>query len=296
MDNVRTLTASEIEQYHTQGYIVAPEFIDPDVLARAQNAIPADHPHAATYFENPDAYPIYRKTQFTLKKFPFGDFDLNRVVVDDALLQAARTLLQTPEIRLTKGEFWAKYAGAINYDQGFHRDFFNHTLVVPRTDHLYKELTTFVYLNDVTEEGGATGVLPRSLTDDISFGSGNLPDKPSFDPSKEEIRATGPAGSVLFYSYDVFHRGRDITGKDLARFAILADYRRADAPWITRQGWPDSGNDPQMRKFVQQVTAEQRCLLDIPPPGHKYWNEQTIADFGKRYREIDLSPYWNALP
>ncbi len=294
MNNLRTLTPAEIEQYHHQGYIVVPEFIDPDVLAGAQRAIPTDHPDPTSYFANPDDYPIYRKTQFSLKKFPFGDFDLNRVVVDDALLTAARTLLKTEDIRFTKGEFWAKYAGAVDYDQGFHRDFYNHTLVVPRSDHRYKELTTFDYLNDVTEEGGATGLLPRSLTDDISFGSGELPDDLSFDPDVEEIRACGPAGSVLFYSYDVFHRGRNITGENLARFAILADYRRTDAPWIARQGWPDSGNDPRMREFVQRITAEQRCLLDIPPPGHEYWNDQTIEDFGRRYRKIDLSPYWNA--
>jgi hypothetical protein len=37
-----------------------------------------------------------------------------------------------PRLSLYKVELWAKYSGAANYDQPLHRDFGNHTLVVPR--------------------------------------------------------------------------------------------------------------------------------------------------------------------
>lgn len=292
---MKTLTADQIAQYHELGYLVVPEFVDAGAIRAAQKDIGSDHPIAADYFANPDEYPRYGKTQLTLRKFPFAAFSINRLVADEAMLAAARALLETEDIRLTKGEFWAKYAGAIDYDQGFHRDFGNHTLVVPRRDHRYKELTTFIYLHDVDETSGPTAVLPRTLTDVVPFGSSRLPESLTFDPGEEEALATGPAGTVLFYSYDVFHRGTNITGDEQARFMVLADYRRADAPWIARQGWPEYGGSREMNEFMTRVSPEARSLLDVPPPGHEYWNEQTVTDLGVRYPKMDVSPYRDAL-
>ena len=212
------------------------------------------------------------------------------------MLEAVRQLIEHDDIRFSKGEFWAKYSGAINYDQGFHRDFGNHTLLVPRTDHRYKECTTFIFLSDVDAGSGPTALLPRTLTDDISFGMNRLPEDLAFIPSEDEILATGPAGTVLFYSYDVFHRGTDIRTPGQARFMVLGDYHHPDAPWIDRQGWADLGGHPHMHEFMTRATPEQRCCFNLPPPGHEYWNEQTLNDMAVRYKGIDVSAYWDAYP
>jgi hypothetical protein len=290
---VGSLTDDHVAQYHREGYALIPDFLDPDTLAAAQAAVSANHPTGEQYFADPGAYPKYAQTQFSLSKFPFGEYDTNRLAIYEPMLAAARRVLGTDDIRLTKGELWAKYAGAIDYTQSLHRDFANHTLVVPRADHRYKELTTFLFLSDVGVDDGPTALLPRTFSDDIPLGINRLATPESW--AEKEVLATGPAGSLLLYSYDVFHRGTNLIGEQAARFMILLDYRRADAPWIARQGWPDHGNHPRMIEFIERITAQQRCLFDIPAPGHEYWNEQTIGDMQRRYRGANLADYWNAL-
>lgn len=289
------ISKTHLEQYHEEGFVVVPDFLDAETLAEAQSGISADHPSPEDYFAEPGSWPAYNKTQFTLLKFPFGDWRVNRLAFyPDMLDAAARALDADPwDVRFTKGELWAKYSGAINYEQEFHRDFGNHTLVVPRADHRYKELTTFIFLSDVGEENGPTAVLPRHLTDHIPLGSRRLPDEPTW--RKHQKLATGPAGSLLMYSYDVFHRGTNLVGEGQSRFMVLLDYRRADAPWITRQGWADAGNHPRMAEAITRISPRDRGLFDIPAPGHEYWNEQTIADMQLRYEGIDMQPYWDAL-
>lgn len=290
------ITDGDLAQYHSEGFVVIPGFLDAGTLAEARAGLHKDHPTPEDYFSSPDDWPVYGKTQFTLLKFPFGDWRVNRLAFYPDMIDAAARALGTDikGVRFTKGELWAKYAGAIDYNQGFHRDFGNHTLVVPRADHRYKELTTFVFLSDVTEENGPTAVIPRRLTDDIAFGKSQLPEGVNWH--EHEVRATGPAGSLLMYSYDVFHRGTNLTGERESRFMALLDYRRADAPWIARQGWPDSGNHPKMREVITHISAGDRCLFDIPAPGHEYWNGQTIADMALRYPGIDMAPYIDAAP
>jgi hypothetical protein len=289
------ITAEHLEQYHNEGFVVIPGFLDADKLAEAQAGIGADHPTPEDYFADPTQWPIYNTTQFTLLKFPFGDWRVNRLAFDpDMLDAAARALDADPwDVRFTKGELWAKYSGAIDYDQQFHRDFGNHTLVVPRADHRYKELTTFVFLSDVDETDGPTAVLPRYLTDQIPLGSRRLPNEATW--RQHQKLATGPAGSLLMYSYDVFHRGTNLLGEGRSRFMVLLDYRHVNAPWIARQGWPDVGNHPRMAEAITRITPRDRCLFDIPPPGHEFWNEQTIADMMLRYEGIDMQPYRDAL-
>jgi len=285
------LSEDEVRQYHQQGFLLLPAWLDKDLLAPAQANLAADHPSADAYFKDPAQYPLYSQTQFSLKRFPFSSIEVNRLLVADRILSAAKQLIGSEDIRLNKGELWAKYAGAIDYDQAFHRDFGNHTLLVPRRDQLYKELSIFILLSDVDEQSGPTAVLPRTLTDPIPFAEMQLPENRSFVPEQEEFLAVGPAGTVLFYSYDVFHRATQMTGYGKARMMVLGDYRCAEAAWISRQGWPEAGHQPSMIEFLSSVTPQQRALFDIPLPGHHYWNEQTLTDMASRYPGMDLAPY-----
>ena len=50
-----------------------------------------------------------------------------------------------------------------------------------------------------------------------------------------------------------------------------------------------------MHEFLTRVSPEVRCLFDIPPPGHEYWNDQTVRDMGIRYPDMDLTPYLEAI-
>lgn len=265
-------------------------FVDAKILAAAQAQLHLHYPTPAIYHKNPNAYPEFSASQFAgLVNFPWASFDLNRIVVSDDMLELAEQILETGDIRITKGELWAKYQGAINYDQMFHRDFGNHTLVVPREDHRWKELTTFIYLSDVTKGNGATALIPRQHTDHIPLGSRYLEDENEFEDHVIFIEA--PAGSLVLYSYDVFHRGVQIDTPGGYRFMMLADYARRDAPWIDRHAWPHHGGRKEMQEFIEGINVKQRNLFDIPPPGHPYWNTQTLKDMQIRYPGMDLTPY-----
>lgn len=284
------LNDEQLAQYHDQGFLALPGFISGEVLTAAKAALSIHYPAPEEYFAQPDRFESLSKSQFAgLVNFPFGSFDLNRLLVTDATLSVARQLLGDDDIRLAKGELWAKYQGAINYDQDFHRDFGNHTLVVPRADHRWKELTTFLYLSDVSRETGATAIIPRQLTDKISLGEDRLPKE---HPARQEaVPVEGEAGTLVLYSYDVFHRGVEMTRPGSSRFMVLADYSRRDAPWIDRHAWPHHGLNPNMIDFIERITPDQRSLMDFPPVGHAYWNEQTLTDIQVRYPNMDVSPY-----
>ena len=101
--------------------------------------------------------PATPPSQFAgVEEFPYRSWDLNRLAVHPDLVDAAERYLETTDLHLYKVELWAKYAGAVNYDQPLHRDYGSHSLVVPRPESRYQQLTTFVYLSDVTEEDGPT--------------------------------------------------------------------------------------------------------------------------------------------
>ncbi len=35
----------------------------------------------------------------------------------------------------------------------------------------------------------------------------------------------------------------------------------------------------------------ERDLFGFPPPGHEYWNDQTLADGQAPYPGLDMTPY-----
>lgn len=288
------LSGAQVEQYHSMGFLTIPDFLPADLLAAAQAALGCHYPTPDEYFADPVAHERLAKSQFAgLVTFPFGDYALNRLAVAPDLVSIARQLLETDDIRLTKGELWAKYQGAINYDQDFHRDFGNHTLVVPRTDQRWKELTTYIYLSDVAVGAGATAIIPREYTDSISFGENRLPQD---NPARAHAQyVEGRAGTLVLYSYDVFHRGVEMTTPGSSRFMVLADFARRDAPWIDRHAWPHHGLNRNMIEFIERITPDQRNLMDFPPVGHAYWNAQTLADIQVRYPNMDVSAYADAL-
>jgi ectoine hydroxylase-related dioxygenase (phytanoyl-CoA dioxygenase family) len=227
-----------------------------------------------------------------LINFPWASPELNRLVAHPRILAIVRQILGVDDIRLYKGELWAKYAGNADYDQHHHRDFGNHTLVVPSVKRRWMQVTTFTYLCDVDETNGATAAVPKRFSAHIPLGQrrtepGELRDR--------EVLACGRAGSTLVYSTEVFHRGTSLTSPTASRFTVLADYKAADASWTNKHAFGHLGQRPEMIEFVTNVDPDTRTLLDIPAPGHPYWTEQTIADMEVRYPGIDMTPYEKAL-
>jgi ectoine hydroxylase-related dioxygenase (phytanoyl-CoA dioxygenase family) len=287
MDGV--LTEQQLETFNTDGFVLVPDVIDAAELAVLRTGVWETFPTPEDYFAEPETYAHLTDNPFAgLANFPWASPELNRLVAHPGIVSIVRQILGLDDIRLYKGELWGKYSGNTDYDQHHHRDFGNHTLVVPSVERRWMQVTTFIYLCDVDEFNGATTAVPKRFTADIPLGQrlvepGELRDL--------EVLATGKAGTVLVYSTEIFHRGTSMTGTDVSRFTVLADYRAADATWTSKQAFGNQGNRPEMIEFVTNVDVDTRTLLDIPAPGHPYWTDQTIADMTIRYPGIDMTPY-----
>jgi ectoine hydroxylase-related dioxygenase (phytanoyl-CoA dioxygenase family) len=282
-----------VEEFFDQGFTLVPGFLGADELAAAQAALWRIYPRPGQFFADPGAYPSLREGPFAgLHNIPFSQYDLNRLALHDDLADVARRILGNDDVRLYKAEVWAKYAGDVDYEQHLHRDYGNHMLVVPRADGYGRQLNTHIYLCDVNEANGATAIVPVEHARHIRLGLRRL--APGV-LAEHERRLCGPAGSLVLYSADVFHRGTGLREADATRFTMLCDYKRGDTPWVSKHAFGHHGNRAEMEELVIRSTPAQRTLLDIPPPGHEYWDSQTLDDMELRYPGIDTLPYRQLL-
>jgi hypothetical protein len=189
----------------------------------------------------------------------------------------------------------AKYSqGAPDDEQLLHVDYGNHTLVVPRTDIGYQHLELFIYLGDVTPEKAATRMVSRRLTADIPVERTYLNPTEYDHVYRSEVPASGPAGSVLAYRPDVYHRGVRMTAPGAARFMLHVSYKPVDTDWLGSQAWPGAAEGLAWHRFMQQANVRQLTMLGFPEPGHRYWNEETLRGVARRYPLLDLTPWRQA--
>ena len=283
------LTEEQLETFDADGFVLVPDVLTADEVDVMCKGVWENFPSPEDYFAEPETFAHLTDNPFAgLVNFPWVSPELNRLVAQPRILSIVRQILGVDDIRLYKGELWGKYSGNTDYDQQHHRDFGNHTLVVPSVERRWMQVTTFIYLCDIDAINGATAAVPKQHTSDIPLGQrgvepGELRDR--------EVLACGKAGTMLVYSTEVFHRGTSMTGTNASRFTVLCDYRAADATWTSKQAFGNQGNRPEMIEFVTNVDVATRALLDIPAPGHPYWTHQTIADMEVRYPGIDMGPY-----
>ena len=236
--------------------------------------------------------PATRGAEFAgVEEFPYRSWDLNRLAVHTDLVEAAERYLETAELHLYKVELWAKYAGAVNYDQPLHRDYGSHSLVVPRPEPRYQQLTTFIFLSDVTEADGPTRIVPYEDGKDVAYTPLYLPFGSLADA---EVPCTGPAGTLLVYRTDILHRGSEMTGPGRSRFSILADFQVRGTTWGGKMAWPKQSPE-RWSRFLPRCTVRQRDLFGFPRPGDRYWSEETLRGVAARYPGIDLGPYRDAV-
>jgi hypothetical protein len=108
---------------------------------------------------------------------------------------------------------------------------------------------------------------------------------------EREVSAAGPAGTVVAYSTDTFHRGTQLTAPRSARFSAHVSYRHAANQWTSRHSWGDQSFTPGWAPFAEQASARQLQLFGFPPPGHPYWTNETLAGMATRYPRFDLTPW-----
>jgi hypothetical protein len=279
---------ASLDEVRERGFTLIEGFLSADELEAARQALWLHFPTPEQYVADPAAHRRYAGDQFAgVEEFPYRSWDLNRLAFHPDLVDAAERYLGTTDLHLYKVELWAKYGGAADYDQPLHRDYGSHSLVVPRPDTRYQQLTTFIFLSDVTEADGPTHIVPYDDGRDVPLTPlylefGALSDK--------EVAVVGPAGSLLVYRTDILHRGANLRGTASSRFSILADYQVRGTTWGGKMAWPKQ-SPQRWAKLIPQCTVRERDLFGFPRPGHDYWNDQTRADVAMRYPGIDMEPY-----
>jgi hypothetical protein len=154
-------------------------------------------------------------------------------------------------------------------------------------DGSYQQLTTFIYLSDVTEADGPTRLVPLAEGKGVPFSPLYL----NFGAMADvEVAATGPAGTLLIYRSDILHRGSNITGERRARYSLLADYQARGTTWAGKMSWPKQAPD-RWAKLMPQASVRERDLFGFPRPGDPYWTDQTVGDVALRYPGMDMTPY-----
>ena len=279
---------ASLDEVRENGFALVEGFLAPDELRSAQQALWRHFPTPDEYFADPARRSEYAGDQFAgVEEFPYRSWDLNHLAFHRDLVEAAERYLRTTDLHLYKIELWAKYAGAVDYNQPLHRDYGSHSLVVPRRDNAYQQLTTFIFLSDVSEEDGPTRIVPYPQGKDVAF----TPLYIEFGAlSDHEVPAVGPAGTLLLYRTDILHRGSNLTGAKSSRFSILADFQVRGTTWGGKMAWPKQ-SPHRWAKLIPRCTVRERDLFGFPRPGHDYWNEQTLADTALRYPGLDLEPY-----
>ena len=280
---------SSLEQLRERGFAVVEGFLDHDELTAAQHALWAEFPRPADYAADPSRYERFTRSQFAgLKVGPWRSWDLNRLAFHPDLVDLAARFLGSADLHLYKTELWAKYAGAVDYDQPHHRDFGNHTLVVPDRSRPATQMTSFILLSDVTADDGPTMVVPFEDGKAIPY----WPSKQAMGELVDvEVAVTGPAGSLFVYRTDILHRGSQIRRAEAARFVLLADYEVWGTRWTGKSAWPNHALDRAWVEMMERATPAERCLFGFPAPGDPYWNAQTVADVGSRYPRMDMAAY-----
>jgi ectoine hydroxylase-related dioxygenase (phytanoyl-CoA dioxygenase family) len=279
--------------FSEHGYVVLRSYLSAAELAPAQAELgmlfpTGDEYHAGT---DPDRNAQFAPNAFAgIQQFPYESVEWSLLGLSPSIVSLAEAVLGTNRIRLYEAHNWAKYAGATEYEQALHRDYGNHTPVVPTSDRDLAEVEMFVYIHDVPIDCGPTYVVSQQHTRHLP----QWPPRATRDAAPElydhEVAADGPAGTVLAYRMDTMHRGSAITNPRGSRFVLKASYRTVSDIWIDKLGLSERLGE-HWHRFVNRASARQLELAGFPPPRHPYWTAETWAGTRLRYPDADLSAF-----
>jgi hypothetical protein len=288
------------QRWEEDGWVVVENLVSSEAITAAQEALPALFPTAEEFAQDADPErnrPFRVDSHTVIPQFPFESNALNDLVLHDRIIDLAEEYLEMTDIRLYQGMVSAKYGlGALEDEQLLHVDYGNHTLVVPRPEVGYQQLELFIYLSDVTPETAATRMVSRQLTGEIPTNRTYLNPAEYDSLYQAEVPASGPAGSILIYRPDVYHRGVRMTQPGGARFMLHVSYKPANTDWLGSQAWPSAAEGLPWHLFMQQTNVRQLNKLGFPPPGHAYWTPATLAGVSLRYPLLDMTPWSEAMP
>ncbi len=298
-------TAEHIQQWREEGFVVIERFFDEreyepvvqDFETLYRDAGKGDGVGSALQLKGDDARSS-RALQFkNIHVLPYdASSAINLFSLHPELIAFARALLGVDDVRLYQSHTWAKYTGEADYEQDFHCDYGNHTLLVPADDPARRTVDFVIYLTDVTKEHGALRYVTKP---DVLAALG----RPVISPNEKEQEALRkreravvvPAGSLVAHGIDTIHRGSNLTAPNGRRFSLTVGYKAAGSDQIGFHVWQATRNRPWHLLF-DHATPEQLACLGIPKPGDSFWTERTLELTQSRWPNWNMAEYVAARP
>lgn len=291
-------------QWQNEGWALVERLVPQADIAPALSeaqTLDRDQPAAVGPTRRPDHHasasngPKFRAEQFsgtTLFPIP-GAPKLNELFVHPTIIGFASQALQTDDLRIYQSRLWSKFGDGTDYEQPLHRDQ-NHSLVPTRSTPGWWFMECFLYLCDVDETNGAPHLVPRSRSIDERDQRGPISRDDGADLYSSTVAASGPAGSLLVYRSDVWHRGMPLNA-GAERHVAAMSFKPAHLHWVGFDEHAPLVNSRDFVDFVNGRTPEELALFGIPLPGHSYWTPETVEAMTLIYPELDLDPWRDAL-
>lgn len=294
-----------VRAWDTHGFVILPGFLPAAELRSAVGELDLLFPSPEGFHDGTDP----RRERFIgdefagIDTFPFASTEISLLAVNHYILALAEALLDACDIHIYTAEAWAKYTGACDYDQDMHRDYLNHTVLVPSTRPGCRQAEMFIFLTDVPEELGPPHLVSRQQTAGIPavpnwfLRPGRASTWRFADDSGSpglygaEVSGAGPAGTVIAFEAGTFHRGTQLTAPRGVRYSMHVGFRPSALQWGQRTGWAAKSFGHEWAEFVGRATPRQLQAFGFPPPEHPYWTPETLAGMALRYPELDLTPW-----
>jgi hypothetical protein len=290
-DNVR-ITPQQVENYLRQGYVIVPAFLQADERGRALAGVLNYFPTSKELAQAPLRYgSIHEDPEHLQIEFPFASDPLNDISTHPDLIQFVEQVLDTRQVLLSQAAIWAKYAGTGDFEQGLHLDYQGNTLVVPRDDGDFRQVNMILYYTDVTPDLGPTMVVSQEQTRELPLWPTHRTRRKSPEIYENERPVLAQAGDLLIFSMRTWHRASAMTAEAGVRFTHHFVWRSAAYPFQGYQQWSSRGESPEMQHFIEHAAPRKREVVGFPPPGHHYWNEETLVAVAMRYPKMDMTPY-----
>jgi hypothetical protein len=200
--------------------------------------------------------------------FPFSGLILSNLATAPAIIHHSRQLLGSNKVQLYQAEAWVKYKGVATYEQTHHRDYAKNTMLTPLRGNSSPDfIGGLIFLSDVDKESGPTALVPRTSTQGFPLEPARYAHWERPDLYRNEVLATGTAGSVLYFSGDVFHRATELKREYQYRASIKFAVKTARATWVGYHRGLRVGFEPAWSHFAIQATREQWRFLGVKNQG-----------------------------
>jgi hypothetical protein len=296
-------TSAQVNAWHRDGIVLFPEFFTAAEIAPIRQDY--ERLYGTTGIGNgealsvptPDPIGAFHRKQFAnIHDLPYdASVEMNLLSLHPRLIDLAADLLGCEQVHLYQSHTWAKFTGDADYDQPFHCDYGNHTLTVPADDVSLRTVNFVIYISAVTDALGAMHYVTREDAEAV-LGQGAVNAGPHHQEALRQCQRSGaaPAGSLVAYCIDTFHRGTNMTEPGGHRYTLTVSYKRADNANIGFHVWQHAEHRP-WHLVINHASPKQLGCLGIPLPGDPFWTPRTLALCQARWPDWDLQPYRQGL-